>query len=150
MELPIYSFTLKSSLWARMSIISVDNSTSSTNWHYWNLKSFLSVLNVPSLVLVSLKMAVWFFEIVLGIPNFANETFANYWRKSRGCIGELSMDILAKIHWTFANWRISKGYIGELPATHRFIFEAVVKLLVISSLVVHIKHWMDSLRKFCD
>ncbi len=79
-----------------------------------------------------------------GFRNFANKTFANYWRKSRGYTGESSVDIrqlakvqpvywrkfsgyspigessvgirqLAKVQWVFANWRKYRGYIGEYP-----------------------------------
>jgi len=70
----------------------------------------------------------------LGNRNFANMTFANYWRMSWGCIGESHVDfhqlanvrgvywrkscglspigecpegVLANVHKTFANWRMS-------------------------------------------
>ena len=36
--------------------------------------------------------------------TFANRTFAN---------GESLGDILAKVQWTFTNWRNSRGCIGE-------------------------------------
>ena len=38
-----------------------------------------------------------------------------YWRKftGRSPIGESARGLLAKVHWTFANWRKCKGYIGE-------------------------------------
>jgi hypothetical protein len=53
--------------------------------------------------------------------KFANKTFANgespgvYWRKYGGPspIGEIPVDVLAKVQWTFANWRNSTGCIGE-------------------------------------
>ncbi len=38
-----------------------------------------------------------------------------YWRKfiGRSPIGESAKDMLAKVHWKFANWRKYRGYIGE-------------------------------------
>jgi hypothetical protein len=38
-----------------------------------------------------------------------------YWREYTGCspIGESSWGTLAKVQWTFANWRLFRGYIGE-------------------------------------
>jgi len=53
--------------------------------------------------------------LLLGFRNFANKTFANYWRKSRGYTGESSLDIrqLAKVQRVY--WRKFSGYssIGE-------------------------------------
>jgi hypothetical protein len=54
-----------------------------------------------------------FFIKISGFRNFANKTFANYWRKSRGYTGESSVDIrqLAKVQSVY--WRISREWIGE-------------------------------------
>ena len=76
----------------------------------------------------------------MGLPLFANKTFANNWRTSSWYIGESSLEfrqlanfqlvywrkftrvspigelpagILAKVHSSFANWRTSSWYIGE-------------------------------------
>ena len=44
-----------------------------------------------------------------------------YWRKYNGLlpIGEIPEDVLAKVQWTFANWRNSRGCIGESTVNFR-------------------------------
>ncbi|CAF4840481.1 unnamed protein product, partial [Rotaria socialis] len=41
---------------------------------------------------------------ILGGGMFANKTFAN---------GEVPPNVLAKVQWTFANWRSSTECVGE-------------------------------------
>ena len=40
-----------------------------------------------------------------------------YWRKYSALspIGETPEDVLAKVQWTFSNWRNSRGCFGEIP-----------------------------------
>ena len=44
-----------------------------------------------------------------------------YWRKYDGLspIGEIPGDVLAKVRWTFANWRNSRGCVGESTVDFR-------------------------------
>ena len=44
-----------------------------------------------------------------------------YWRKYGGIapIGEIPGDVLAKVQWTFANWRNSRECVGESTVDFR-------------------------------
>ena len=63
--------------------------------------------------------------------TFANKTFANgespgvYWRKYGGLspIGEIPGDVLAKVQWTFANWRKGDG-LSQLSRKRINLFAA--------------------------
>jgi hypothetical protein len=50
-----------------------------------------------------------------GFRNFANKTFANYWRKSRARIGESSVELRQLANVPEINWRKCNGHspIGE-------------------------------------
>jgi hypothetical protein len=71
-------------------------------------------------------------DLFKGYRNFANKTFANRtfangestgvcWRKHSGHspISEILGVVLAKVQWTFANWRNSSEYVGETTVDFR-------------------------------
>jgi hypothetical protein len=49
-------------------------------------------------------------DVLSGIPNFANKTFAN-WTFANG---ESPQDVLATVQWTFANWRKSDDVLAKV------------------------------------
>jgi hypothetical protein len=57
------------------------------------------------------------FIYVTGIRNFANKTFASYWRKSRGRTGESSLNSRQLANFHEIHWRKSSelSSIGEFP-----------------------------------
>jgi hypothetical protein len=53
--------------------------------------------------------------VLRGFPLFANKTFANYWRKSGGYIGENPVNFRQLANVQRDNWRMSRETIGECP-----------------------------------
>ena len=72
-------------------------------------------------------IAIGFYDsfILTGGRMFANKTFAN----KTFANGESPGNILAKVQWTFANWRNSRGCIGESTVDFRPIGESEVDYL---------------------
>jgi hypothetical protein len=95
--------------------------------------------------------------------NFANKTFANrtfangespwvYWRKYSGLspIGEIPGGALAKLQWTFANWRNSRGCVGESTVDFRELSRNNINIGYMSELkLMLLKYIYHSLHSRC-